>query len=97
MSDEELRTFGYFPPSEWSTATHHRLPLAIRQQIKTVLLLAQKRSDGTPWHPGCGLARLPDLQLMKILEYLAAAGESNIFHIVAEKLVNRVRPKNLAL
>eukprot|EP01125_Pyxidicula_operculata_P012122 TRINITY_DN397_c0_g2_i1.p1 TRINITY_DN397_c0_g2~~TRINITY_DN397_c0_g2_i1.p1 ORF type:complete len:518 (-),score=103.63 TRINITY_DN397_c0_g2_i1:55-1608(-) len=57
-------------PKEWSPANHKYFPSDVRNVIKTVLLISQKRENDDPYHPECDMWKIPEEILYKIFRYL---------------------------
>lgn len=73
VSGVSLRVGMFFVPTfKWSTATHKYFPLKVRRQIVTVMMMAQKKPDGLPYHPESLFTTLPT-DILKIIFYFLAS------------------------
>jgi sugar lactone lactonase YvrE len=56
---------------QWTPKTHSLFPLIARKKVMTVLMMAAKRQDGTPWHPESPFHSLPKDILFIILHSIS--------------------------
>lgn len=63
---------GYVRKVHWSTTTHKYFPLEVKRRIVTVLMMAQRKPDGTPYHLDSLFTRVPTDILYIILYFVAS-------------------------
>jgi hypothetical protein len=63
------KTIILYTPPVWSVSTHSSFPVSSRQQVVTLLMIAAKKQDGTPYHPESHFHTLPKEILFLVLSY----------------------------
>jgi len=58
-------------PLKWGTTNHRRFPLFFRKQVKTLLLLSQKNTEGLPYHSEVFFYKFPQEILFLIIYFLS--------------------------
>jgi hypothetical protein len=62
----------------WAPSIHSLFPLKFRQVVKAVLMLGEKRQDGTPYYPQTHFYKLPKDLLFLILQYAISQDEKTV-------------------
>ena len=68
-SASDDHTIILYTPPVWKPSTHCLFPHSAKQQVMTVLMIAAKKQDGTPFHPQSHLHTLPRDILFHVLSY----------------------------
>lgn len=63
---------GYVRKVHWSTNTHKYFPPEVKRRIVTVLMMAQRKPDGTPYHLDSLFTRVP-IDILYIILYFVAS------------------------